>query len=37
MFAKSKSDWQSLYSSEAEHYRYCCQVNGESMFLPVFA
>jgi len=34
---KVRSDWWSLYWSGAEHYRYCCQVNRESVSLPVFA
>jgi len=25
MFVKSRSDWESLDWSGAEHYRYCCQ------------
>jgi len=37
MFVKSRSDWYSLHWFKTEHYRYCCQVNGESVFLPVFA
>jgi len=38
MFVKSRSDWYSLDWSGAEHYRYCCHaMNGESVFLPVFA
>jgi len=37
MFVKSRSVWYSLDWSGAEHYGYCCQVNGESVSLPVFA
>jgi len=36
MFVKSRSDWYSLDWSGAEHYWCCCQVNGESISLPVF-
>jgi len=37
MFEESRNDWYSLHWSGAEHYRYCCQVYGESVSLPVFA